>query len=554
MQTKTSNTLHNAIMEAGGKDRSPMLAPDKEVPISEGSYVTKTETYIETYKNVLQYIRDQLNAEAEAVQIILTGIDNDIYSIVDALIQADCDVKATNIILQGPPPEVYALVSNHKVPKELCERIQLLMQGTSLTKQEREQQFQVNTEFLNTLSPEWSKFLTDVKPVRDLHTTNIDQLHAYLVQHEFHANEVRLMYERNLNPLALVATHQMTHLGIRQTLGNKLPLMMAELRYNQFRGDKLLLLCIQVEPTLLKQVEAILGNKGLLFVTTVKEKDICPNSALNLRGNGMIRDPGIAEGQATQTIITHNVAYQVNDLDAYNSYCDELNTAKVALVANLSHYGSNALAEIILLLQEPPKLRFLKNFLEVNMSQEKDTVIRKLKERIKSSSGNMNKDKVKMDIEEIETINIELDHRVSKLISENEHLKQTYKQLYDLIKPTRIQSKEQCVALINQVNPKSIQISALNVSLQEKDLVITALKDELMKLKGKDLADDTITKQTIAPEMLKVDVEPLAPRLLNNRAVHSDYLRLTQEQAAILQEVVEQGKSQNPLNISLDHA
>nr|GEW75070.1 integrase, catalytic region, zinc finger, CCHC-type, peptidase aspartic, catalytic [Tanacetum cinerariifolium] len=36
MQTQTSNTLHNAIMEAGGKDRPPMLAPDKEVPISEG--------------------------------------------------------------------------------------------------------------------------------------------------------------------------------------------------------------------------------------------------------------------------------------------------------------------------------------------------------------------------------------------------------------------------------------------------------------------------------------------------------------------------------------
>nr|GFC23304.1 hypothetical protein [Tanacetum cinerariifolium] len=42
-------------------------------------------------------------------------------------IQADCDVKATNIILQGLPPEVYALVSNHKVAKELWERIQLLM-------------------------------------------------------------------------------------------------------------------------------------------------------------------------------------------------------------------------------------------------------------------------------------------------------------------------------------------------------------------------------------------------------------------------------------------
>nr|GFD22367.1 hypothetical protein [Tanacetum cinerariifolium] len=49
-------------------------------------------------------------------------------------IQADCDVKATNIILQGLPHEVYALVSTHKVAKELWERIQMLMQGTSLTK------------------------------------------------------------------------------------------------------------------------------------------------------------------------------------------------------------------------------------------------------------------------------------------------------------------------------------------------------------------------------------------------------------------------------------
>nr|GEU48995.1 hypothetical protein [Tanacetum cinerariifolium] len=119
MQTQTSNTLHNAIIEAGSKDRPPMLAPgnyiqwksrikryidtkpnhelihyylknhpykftwaDKGVPISKGSHDTRTETYMETYTNVSQDIRDQLNAEAKAVQIILTGIDNDIYSTV----------------------------------------------------------------------------------------------------------------------------------------------------------------------------------------------------------------------------------------------------------------------------------------------------------------------------------------------------------------------------------------------------------------------------------------------------------------------------------------
>ncbi|GKF10202.1 hypothetical protein Tco_0048128, partial [Tanacetum coccineum] len=59
-----------------------------------------------------------------------------------------------------------------------------------------------------------------------------------------------------------------------------------------------------------------------------------------------LANPGITEGQATQTVITHNVAYQANDLDAYDSDCDELNTAKVVLMANLSHYGSDALAEV----------------------------------------------------------------------------------------------------------------------------------------------------------------------------------------------------------------
>nr|GEX30527.1 retrotransposon protein, putative, unclassified [Tanacetum cinerariifolium] len=273
-------------------------------------------------------------------------------------IRADCDVKATNIILQGLPPEVYTLVSNHKVANDLWEIIQLLMQGTSLTKQEREcklydefdkfsynkgetlrdfylrfllllndiniynvklEQFQVNTKFLNTLPSEWSKFMTDVKLVRDLHTTNTDQLHAYLGQHEFHANEVRLMHEHNSDPLALVVTHHMT------------------------QGDKFLLLRVQLGPTLQEQVEAILGNKGLLFVTTAKAQ--ANSHILHEEELAFLADPGITEGQATQTVITHNAAYQADDLDAYGSDCDELNTAKVALMANLCYYGSDVLSE-----------------------------------------------------------------------------------------------------------------------------------------------------------------------------------------------------------------
>ncbi|GJZ00826.1 hypothetical protein Tco_0518255 [Tanacetum coccineum] len=88
-------------------------------------------------------------------------------------------------------------------------RVTLLLNDMNIYKMPLEQ-FQVYTKFLNILLVEWSKFVTDVKLVKDLHTTNVDQIHAYLEQHERHANEVRLMHERNSDPLSLVASHQMT--------------------------------------------------------------------------------------------------------------------------------------------------------------------------------------------------------------------------------------------------------------------------------------------------------------------------------------------------------
>nr|GEW74206.1 hypothetical protein [Tanacetum cinerariifolium] len=58
-----------------------------------------------------------------------------------------------------------------------------------------------------------------------------------------------------------------------------------------------------------------------------------------------LADPGTAESSSNQTVITNNAAYQEDDLDAYDSDCDEINSAKIALMANLSHYGSDNLAE-----------------------------------------------------------------------------------------------------------------------------------------------------------------------------------------------------------------
>nr|GFD05729.1 hypothetical protein [Tanacetum cinerariifolium] len=77
-------------------------------------------------------------------------------------IQADSDVKATNIILQGLPPEGETL-------RDFYLRFSLLLNDMNMYNMKLEQ-FHVNTKFLNTLPSEWSKFVTDVKLVRDLHT------------------------------------------------------------------------------------------------------------------------------------------------------------------------------------------------------------------------------------------------------------------------------------------------------------------------------------------------------------------------------------------------
>ncbi|GKB10364.1 hypothetical protein Tco_0844287 [Tanacetum coccineum] len=175
LQTQTSNALHNAIMEAGGKDHPPMLAPgnyvqwksrimryidtkpnnelihyclqnppykfkwtEKTVLVAEGSSKTTIEGYMENYKNVSQVIRDQLNTEAEAVQIILTRIDNDIYSTVDACLNA-C--------------EMWKAIKRFK--------------------------------------HEWQRFVTLVKQSQELKTVSNHKLYDILKQHQNEVNEIR---------------------------------------------------------------------------------------------------------------------------------------------------------------------------------------------------------------------------------------------------------------------------------------------------------------------------------------------------------------------------
>nr|GEY97621.1 integrase, catalytic region, zinc finger, CCHC-type, peptidase aspartic, catalytic [Tanacetum cinerariifolium] len=251
--------------------------------------------------------------------------------------------------------DVYALVNHHRIAKDLWEQVQLLMHGTSLTKQEREyrlydtfdkfsyikgesfheyylrftqiisdmniykmslQQFQVNTKFLNSLLPEWNFGL------------------AFLVfkQGDDHIDAINKM----MSILSIVVTSHFPSTN-NQLRNSSNPRQQATIHDGR----------VTVQPIQGRQSSFVAGTSG----TKANNSGTGGNNSgsgkvLNEEELENLTDPRIAKGPITQTIITHNAAYQVDDLNAYDSDCDDFSTAKAVLMANLSSYGSDVLSGV----------------------------------------------------------------------------------------------------------------------------------------------------------------------------------------------------------------
>nr|GEV79199.1 hypothetical protein [Tanacetum cinerariifolium] len=705
-------------------------------------------------------------------------------------IQANCDVKATNIILQGLPPEVDALVSSHKVAKEWWERIQMLMQGTSLTKQEREcmlyddfdkfayrkgetlrdfylrfslllndmnmynmklEQFQVNTKFLNTLPPEWRKFVTDVKlyvsqapsssnlsisyPLNDITssvnhnaymasslTPQIDYAPTVHQPSKFSSPETGLVvpiFQKGDDPIDAI-NHMMYFLTAVVT---------SRVTIQPIHGSQNSVTTGSSRPYASGSAGAS-GKQRVIVATTAKAN----GQVLQEEELEFLADPGTAETSSNAHVITNNAAYHADDLDAYDSDCDELNSVKIALMANLSHYGYNNLAEVNN--QDNRTNHVIHQELQVPSTFEQSTILTQLNTKITSDSNiisysqymnesqyntiqnsnlpalqddlilyvieqlknqvvnctkinhdnkkvnelltaeleryknrervlkkQQNDDKASVSYEqslEIET----LKHTLSDYLEENESLKQNITllkndfqkeesknidrelalekqalgfqnprylkraqqlkpKLYDgsvieksnaivvhdleetlllieesleqtfwsrysmqpkepnlsasttiievpkeLPKVSLAQAKDTVIlklreklhSLSGDVNERKVkreveEIETLNIELdhKEKVLVITALKETISNLKGKKVVTKAVSLNPIDPELLKINVAPLALKLHKNKTAHTDYIRHTQEEAATLREIAKSERLLNPLNTSLDY-
>nr|GEX10827.1 putative ribonuclease H-like domain-containing protein [Tanacetum cinerariifolium] len=633
--------------------------------------------------------------------------------------QADCDVKATNIILQALPPEIYALSYHQPQFQQQASPYQ----SSPYTTTYHTPQF-VSQGSSSNLSISYPMNDTSSTVNHNAYISSAPQIDYVLIAHhpsEFSSVETGLVLRTSSNPR-------------QQAIINDGRVTIQLIQGRQNREGHMAKQCTKPK----RKRDAEWFKDKVLLVQAQASGQVLQEEELDF-----LSDPGMAESSTNQTVVTTNASYQADDLDAYDLDCDELNSAKVALMANLSHYGSDNLAEkeesrnidrelalekqalgfqnpcylkkaqllkpklydgcviekseaimipnteeTLMLAEksrskliekqndpqiiekkvitkpinyailnqlstdfetrfvtqtessteqafwsqysvqtdepnlfgttivEVPKelskvsmvnsclkrlkfhlasfdmvvkerttataitegtlgfehtkacfrddiIPFVKSLKElfisfdqclIDKAQAKDTVILNLKEKLNFLNGDVKDRLVKRDVEEIETLNIELDHKVIKLAAKNEHLKQIYKQLYDSIKSLRIRSKEQCDDLINKVNLKSAKVSDLNAGLQEKVLVITSLKVQLNKLKGKAVLSEAVSLNLIDPKLLKVDVASLVLKFRKNMTAHTNYIRHTQEEAATLREIIESERILSPLNTSLVYA
>nr|GEU80926.1 retrotransposon Orf1 [Tanacetum cinerariifolium] len=141
---------------------------ERIILVAEGSLETTTEGYMENYKNVLEDIQNLLNAKAEVVHIILTGINNDIYSTADACPNAMEMWKAIERLNPDESINVQDLETN------------LYWESGKFTSQDGE-----------SLASYYLRFVTLVKQSQELKTVSYHKLYDILKQHQNEVNEIR---------------------------------------------------------------------------------------------------------------------------------------------------------------------------------------------------------------------------------------------------------------------------------------------------------------------------------------------------------------------------
>nr|GEV23904.1 hypothetical protein [Tanacetum cinerariifolium] len=349
-------------------------------------------------------------------------------------IQADCDLKATNIILQGLTSDErecklydafdkFAHIKEESLHQYYL-RFTQLINDMNIYKMKLEQ-FQVNTKFLNSLPPEWnplalvanhqitpSHFNTyqssynnpqfqqqfspsqspqygSIHPTQHYSTTYPSIPHAITSLSTPHPNAYSSIVHQDAcpQPQSIPQIKYTVFIINQQTHRAKFPQIDSGLAVLVFKQGDDPIDAINKMMSFLRQSSFAAGTSGtranisgigkgtlhglgIKFFLVEAQRS---GKVLNEEELEFLADPRVTEGPVTQMVVTHNASYQVNDLDAYDSDCDDFSTAKAVLMAIVSSYGSDVLSE------------------DTNSSAQKDAMILSVFEQLSNQVTNYNK-------------------------------------------------------------------------------------------------------------------------------------------------------------------